>query len=417
MTAIETVFRERTAASAQHAQRATHVMPGGDTRAAAHHPPYQLTMTSGEGPYLTDLDGNRYIDLIGNFTSLVHGNAYPPILEAAAAAAASGTSWPARNEPQVELAEELCRRVPSVEQVRFSNSGTEATMLAVEIARAATGRDKFIMARWSYHGTMPQFELGTFGIERDNTLLAEFGDSADFERVLEANANDIACVIVEPVMGSAGMITPPDGFLAEVTAAAHRVGALMIFDEVVTLRLAPGGVQSTTGVSPDLTAMAKIIGGGFPVGAVGGRADLMELCNPAAPKVYHSGTFNGNPVTAAAGLVSIRHLTSDAITDMERHAATLEAALVEAAAVRGVPFSVRRNGSLMQLTLSDEPPAYTQVRTDGELANLFHLAALNQGVFCAGRGLVALSTVMDDALIAETVDRLGAALDDVAATL
>lgn len=392
-------------------------MPGGDTRAAAHHPPYQLTMKSGSGAYLTDLDGNRYIDLIGNFTSLVHGNAYPPILEAAAEATAAGTAWPARTESAVELAEELCRRVPSVEQVRFSNSGTEATMLAVEIARAATGRKKFIMSRWSYHGTMPQFELGTFGREGGDTLLAEFGNIEDFERVLEENANDVACVILEPVMASAGMITPPDGFLGQVTEATHRIGALMIFDEVVTLRMAPGGAQSTLGVSPDLTAMAKIIGGGFPVGAVGGRSDLMELCNPFAPKVYHSGTFNGNPVTTAAGLVSIRHLSSDAISEMGRRAAMLEDGLVQAAAARSVPLSIRRHGSLMQIHLTDEPPTYTQLRTDGDAVNLFHLAALNHGVFCAARGLVALSTVIDDGLVAEIIDRLSAALDDVASSL
>lgn len=417
MITVEETFRKRTPKSAAHSQRSAQVMPGGDTRAAAHHPPYQLTMVSGEGPYLTDLDGNRYLDLIGNFTSLIHGNAYPPIIEAAVAASAAGTNWPARNESAVELAEELCRRVPSIEQVRFTNSGTEATMLAVEIARAATGRQRFVMARWAYHGTMPQFELGTFGHEGGDTLLAAFGDLAGFERVLEDHGDDIACVIVEPVLGSAGVITPPDGFLAGLAAAAHRVGALTVFDEVVTLRLATGGAQATVGVTPDLTALAKIIGGGYPVGAVGGRADLMELCNPFAPKVYHSGTFNGNPVTTAAGLVSIRHLTSDAIAEMDRRAADLDQRLVAAAAARGIPFSTRRSGSLIQLYCSDEPAPYAQLRTDGELASAFHLAALNNGVFTAGRGLMALSTVLDDDLIDETTDRFAAAFDDLAAVL
>lgn len=415
MKKIEETFRERTTGSAEHAARSAKVMPGGDTRAAGHHPPYQLTMVSGRGAHLTDLDGNNYIDLIGNFTSLIHGNAYPPILEAAGAAMAAGTNWPARNEHAVELAEELCARVPSVEELRFTNSGSEATMLAVEIARVATGRQKFVMARWGYHGSLPQFELGTFGHEGGDTLLAAFGDADDFERVIDEHHADLACVILEPVMGSGGVIVPPDGFLERVTAAAHRVGALMVFDEVITLRLGPGGAQATSGVTPDLTAMAKIIGGGFPVGAVGGRVDLMELCNPFAPKIFHSGTFNGNPVTTAAGLVSVRHLTSDAISTMDRHAETLDAHLTQAAASRGVPFSIRRHGSMVQLYLSDEPADYNQTRTDGELANLFHLAALNNGVFTAGRGLIALSTVLDDAIIAETTERLSATLDDVAA--
>lgn len=415
MTPIESRFRERTAASAEHAARAATVMPGGDTRAAGHHPPYQLTMVEGSGAHLTDLDGNRYLDLIGNFTSLCHGNAYPPIVEAAQKATASGTNWPARNASAVELASELVERLTSVEQVRFTNSGSEATMLAVEIARVATGRQKFIMARWGYHGSLPQFELGTFGHEGGDTLLAEFGDLADFQRVLGEHPGEIACVILEPVMGSGGIVAPPDGFLAGVRDAAHAAGALLVFDEVISLRLAPGGYQALAGVEPDLTAMAKIIGGGFPVGAVGGRTDLMELCNPFNPQIFHSGTFNGNPVTTSAGLVSIRHLSSDAISDMAVRAERLDDQVHKAAAANGLPLCTRREGSLLQIYLTDEPPAFSQLRTDGELANDLHLACLNNGVFMAGRGMVALSTVLDDTLVEEAAQRISAALADVAA--
>ena len=388
-------------------------MPGGDTRAAGHHPPYQLTMVEGEGPHLTDLDGNRYVDLIGNFTSLVHGNAYPPILEAASAAARAGTNWPARNEHAVELAEELCRRIASVEQVRFTNSGSEATILAVEIARTSTRRQKFVMARYGYHGSGPEFERGTFGHEGGDTLLTSFGDLADLEAVLDRHADDVACVIIEPVLGSSGLVTPPSGYLAGVVDAAHRIGALVVFDEVITLRLASGGQQAVEGVAPDLTAMAKIIGGGFPVGAVGGRSELMELCNPFRPQIFHSGTFNGNPVTTAAGLVSIRHLTSDAVRRMADQTAALERALCEAAAARALPFSTRRSGSMLQVYLSAVPPPFSQERTDGELANLFHLASLNHGVFAAGRGLIAISTVLGDDLLGEVADRFTAAMDDL----
>ncbi|MDX2380694.1 MAG: aminotransferase class III-fold pyridoxal phosphate-dependent enzyme [Acidimicrobiia bacterium] len=416
MTGIEATFIDRTPASAAHAARAAAVMPGGDTRAAAHHPPYQLTMTSGVGPYLTDLDGHRYLDLIGNFTSLVHGNAFGPIIEAATAAAARGTNWPARNEAAVELAEELCRRVASVDQVRFTNSGSEATMLAVEIARVATGRRRFLMAKYGYHGSMPQFEIGTSGQSGGETLIAPFGDLTAFEEMLELHGDDIACVILEPVLGSGGVVTPPDGFLAGVAAAARRVGALFVLDEVITLRLAPGGHQAVEGLLPDLTAMAKIIGGGFPVGAIGGRADLMELCNPFRPRIFHSGTFNGNPVTMAAGLEAVRHLTSDSISTMAVRSASLEERLRTSASTRGVPFSTRRAGSLLQVYLSDELPASNGERGDGELANLLHLALLNQGVFCAARGLIALSTALDDGLIEDAAARFDAALADVAAS-
>ena len=181
MLAIERTFRERTPRSADHAAAAARVMPGGDTRAAGHHPPYQLTLVRGEGPWLTDVDGHRYLDLIGNFTSLVHGNAYPPIIAAARRAMEDGTNWPARNVHAVALAEEIVARVPSVEQLRFTNSGSEATMVAVEIARVATGRRLVLMARYGYHGSAPHFEVGTHGHEGPETLVATYGDAAEFD--------------------------------------------------------------------------------------------------------------------------------------------------------------------------------------------------------------------------------------------
>jgi glutamate-1-semialdehyde 2,1-aminomutase len=390
-------------------------MPGGDTRAAGHHPPYQLTMVKGAGAHLTDLDGNRYLDLIGNFTSLVHGNAYPPILTAARAAMEDGTNWPARNRHAVVLAEEIVARVPSVEQLRFTNSGSEATMLAVEIARVATGRRKVLMARYGYHGSAPHFECGTFGHEGPDTLLATYGDASAFEAVLAERGSEIAAVILEPVMGSAGLIAATADDLARIGRAARAAGSVFILDEVITLRLSTGGAQAQLGLSPDLTAMGKIIGGGFPVGAVGGRADLLALCDPDQPRLFHTGTFNGNPVTTAAGLVSLRHLTAEHIDAMAVRAAELETALAKAAAGAGVPLSIRRSGSMLQLFFSEEAPAAIPERTDGAAMTAFHLAALNHGVFLAPRGLIALSTVLDDDLIAEAGDRLVAAIADLAA--
>lgn len=392
-------------------------MPGGDTRAAGHHLPYQLTMAAAEGPWLTDLDGNRYVDLIGNFTSLVHGNAHPTVLEAAGAAMAAGTNWPARNEHAVLLAEELARRLPSVDQVRFTNSGSEATLLAAEIARVVTGRRHIVMARWGYHGCAPQFECGTMGHAGPETSLATFGDVDSFATVLADRAGDVACVIVEPVLGSSGVVDAPPGFLAELARVTHDAGALLILDEVITLRLAPGGAQAVHGVDPDLTAMAKIIGGGFPVGAVGGRAELMEVTDPYRPRLFHSGTFNGNPVTTAAGLASMQLLTSDAIAVMDGHADRLEHALGAAAAGAGIPFAARRVGSLLQLYLQDELPATNAERGDGDRIGLLHLAALNEGLFAAPRGMIALSTVMTDELVADVIDRYTAAFEAVAAEL
>jgi glutamate-1-semialdehyde 2,1-aminomutase len=415
MLAIERTFRERTPKSAGHAATAARVMPGGDTRAAGHHPPYQLTLVRGEGPWLTDVDGHRYLDLIGNFTSLVHGNAYPPIIAAARRAMEDGTNWPARNVHAVALAEEIVARVPSVEQLRFTNSGSEATMVAVEIARVATGRRLVLMARYGYHGSAPHFEVGTHGHEGPETLVATYGDAAEFTAILAERGEEIAAVILEPVMGSGGLLAASADFLVSVQQAARAAGALLVLDEVITLRLSTGGAQQVLDVRPDLTAMGKIIGGGFPVGAVGGREELLALCDPSRPRLFHSGTFNGNPVTTAAGLVSLQHLDQEQIDGMGARAAGMEDVLGKAAAEAGLPLSIRRAGSMLQLFFSPAPPAATPLRTDGELITAFHLAALNHGVFLAPRGLLALSTVLDDGHLEDAGARLSAAMADVAA--
>ena len=415
MGEIEVCYLKHTPGSAALAERALVTMPGGDTRAAAYHPPYTLTIDRGEGPFLFDVDGNRYIDLIGNFTSLIHGNAYPPIIEAVQRQLSRGTQWPARNVAQVELAELLVARIESVEQVRFCNSGTEATMLAAYIARAVTGRRKILMARHGYHGSLEEFEVGFFGHEGPDTLIAPYAAAAAFEAVLAEHGNEIACVILEPVMGSSGVVASPDGFLPRVHAAATAAGALFVLDEVITLRLATGGAQARYGVRPDLTAMGKIIGGGFPVGAVGGRADLLGVMDPRRPRLVHSGTFNGNPVTATAGIVSIEHLTSDRVEVMNQQAARLADGLRDAAARADVPLAINRAGSLLQVFLAETAPDATMNRLDTADIGRFHLAALNHGLFFAGRGLLALSTVISDALIDEVIERARAALVDVAA--
>lgn len=415
MTRIEETFCKRTPGSAARAAAAEAVMPGGDTRAAAYHPPYPLTIERGEGPFVYDVDGNRYVDLLNNYTSLVHGHAYPPIVEAICAAAARSTAWAARCDAQIELAGLLASRVASVAKVRFTNSGTEAAMLAMHIARVATGRSKILMARHGYHGSHEDTEIGLIGIEGPRTYLAEFGDAGSFERVLAERGREIACVLLEPVMGSAGIVAAPPGFLAAVARAAHREGALFVIDEVICFRLATGGAQSLHGVTPDLTMFGKLVGGGLPVGAVGGRDDLLALTDPGKGMMFVSGTFNGNPVTTAAGVVSVNELTAARIDAMSRRADALRAGLERAAARCGVPLAVNQAGSLLNVFFTQEPPAATIVRTDYERMSLFHLAALNNGVFLAPRGMIVLSTVMTDAIVEDVIERLAAACSDVAA--
>jgi glutamate-1-semialdehyde 2,1-aminomutase len=421
MTIAET-YIERTPESARLTSRAERVMPGGDTRAAGFHRPYPLTMAAGDGARLTDVDGHRYWDLSSNFTSLVHGHRYPPIVDAVQRSARTGGAWPARNVEQLELAEALVDRVASVDQVRFCNSGSEATMLAMQLARVVTGRHSILMARFGYHGAHEIFERATFDgqihVPGPNlTFAADYGDTKAFEALLDKHGSEIAAVFLEPVMGAAGIVSAPPEFYDRVARRAHEVGALFVLDEVISFRLAVGGHQSVLDISPDLTTFAKVIGGGFPAGALGGRADLMERLDPQAGKMYHSGTFNGNPMTCAAGLVSVNELTALRIAEMDRLGAQLEARLVSAATRCGVAFSCRRVGSLMNIYLLDVAPETNAARTDGSLMSRLHLAGMNHGLYFASRGMLVMSTVMDAAAIDDIGDRFSAAFIDLAAEM
>jgi len=415
MNLIEEQFRKLTPKSADLAARAERVMPGGDTRTTTYHRPYPLAIERGEGPLLWDVDSNRYIDLLGNYTSLVHGHAYPPIAEAIAKAVSRGTAWPARSKAQIELAELLCARVPSVERVRFCNSGTEAGMLAVHVARHVTGRQLILMARYGYHGSYDDLELGLLGHDGEKTLLGEFGRAESFEQILAERGSEIAAVFLEPVLGSSGVVPPPEGFLRRVADAAHRAGALFVLDEVITLRLSEGGAQQIFDVKPDLTMMGKIVGGGLPVGALGGNAELMKAFDPRERgSLLHSGTFNGNVLTCTAGIVSVRELTQQRIDKMNSQARRIADELKRAATQAELPFSVRQFGSLMNVFFTNVAPPATIVREDLRTMTQFHLAALNHGLFIAPRGLIALSTVITDDMVTEICERASLAMADVA---
>ncbi|MFP3901407.1 MAG: aspartate aminotransferase family protein [Acidimicrobiia bacterium] len=414
MDRIIRTYCERTPGSAARAERRSALFPGGDFRAVAWHRPYPLTLAEAAGPWLRDVDGNEYLDLLGNFTALVHGNAHPAVVEAATRAVAGGTCWPAANDHMLELAELLVGRVASVEHVRFCNSGTEATMQAAMVAREVTGRRTVLMARYGYHGSYDDYEVGNLGHSGPDTVIAPYGDAAAFESVLAEQGDRIACVILEPVMGSSGVVPAPPGFLARVADAARAAGALFVLDEVITFRLATGGAQSLAAVEPDLTTFGKLIGGGFPVGGLGGRAHILEVTDPVLGRLRLSGTFNANPVTMAAGAAAVRELTGERIADIDRWCGRLQDGLAKAAADHGVPFSSRRAGSLLNVFLGDEAPAAVGERTDGRLMAAFHLACLDNGLFIAPRGLIATSTVLSDELIDSAVDRAARAFAEVA---
>ncbi len=318
------------------------------------------------GSRLWDMDGNELIDYIGSWGPMILGHAHPDVVRAVAEAAERGTSYGAPSPLEVELAEEITGAMPSVERLRFVSSGTEAAMSALRLARAATGRDAIVKMAGGYHGHadsllvqpgsgatgLPASAGVTRGVAAD-TLVAPYNDLAAVEALLAARA--VAAVIVEPVAANMGVVPPADGYLAGLRELTRRRGALLVFDEVITgFRVARGGAQERYGVTPDLTVLGKIIGGGLPVGAYGGRADLMALVAPEGG-VYQAGTLSGNPLTRAAGLATLRALTPERYAQLEASGTSLERGLREAAAAAGDGARVVRVSSLLTAFFDADP--------------------------------------------------------------
>ena len=351
--------------------RALRILPGGvdsPVRAFSAVGGRPLFIARARGSRLEDVDGNTFIDYVMSWGPLIHGHAPSGLVEALAAAARRGTSFGAPSPLEVELGERVRRLMPSLERVRFVNSGTEAAMSAVRVARAATGRDRLVKFQGCYHGHADSFlvQAGsgalTLGVPTSpgvtrgasaDTLIASYNDLASVHRVLDANRDRVAAVIVEPIAGNMGVVPPAGGFLQGLREACAAHGALLIFDEVISgFRAAPGGAQALSGVRPDLTCLGKIIGGGLPVGAYGGRADLMELVSPAGP-VYQAGTLSGNPLAMTAGLWCLERLKPRLYRDLAALGARLADGLADAARGAGVALHVNAVGSLVTPFFTD----------------------------------------------------------------
>jgi glutamate-1-semialdehyde 2,1-aminomutase len=377
-------------------ERGQRVIPGGvnsPVRAFGSVGGDPYFVVSGEGARVTDVEGTTYLDLVQSYGAVIAGHAHPKVVEAIRAAAAEGTSFGAPTPREVELAEAICDRVPSMEKVRLVSSGTEATMSAIRVARGATGRPKLLKFAGNYHGhsdgllvaggtAMASLGLpGSAGVTEAavaDTIVAPYN-------VVPALDDTFAAVIVEPCAANMGLVAPAEGFLEGLRAECDRVGALLIFDEVITgFRVARGGAQERTGVTPDLTTFGKVIGGGLPVGAFGGRADVMDELAPIGP-VYQAGTLSGNPLATAAGLAALDLLDADAYALMESRADCLAGAFASALAQAGITAQVPRWGTLVGLFLGPElPHDYDSARTTDEAlyARFFH-ALLDEGVAIA----------------------------------
>ena len=359
--------------SARLFQRAQRILPGGvdsPVRAFKSVGASPLFIRRASGARIEDVDGNRYIDYVMSWGPLIHGHAPRGLVTALAAAAKHGTSFGAPSPLEVELGERVRALMPSIERVRFVSSGTEAAMSAIRVARAATGRDRILKFEGCYHGHADPFLVKagsgalTFGTPTSpgvtrgtsaDTLVADYNDLASVRRVVDAHRDQIAAVIVEPIAGNMGLVPPADGFLQGLRDITREAGALLIFDEVISgFRASAGGAQALSGVRPDLTCLGKIIGGGLPVGAYGGRADLMELVSPAGP-VYQAGTLSGNPLAMTAGLWSLKQLSPTLYKSMAALTARLAAGLAGAARDAGVALQVNAFGSLLTPFFTDQP--------------------------------------------------------------
>jgi glutamate-1-semialdehyde 2,1-aminomutase len=407
--------------------RARVVLPGGNSRSTIDLKPHPIYVTHGKGALVHDVDGHQYIDFNNNYTSLIVGHANGAVNDAVAAQLPRGTAFSFGTEVEVSHAELLTSRVPAFDQIRFMNSGSEAVMNALKAARAFTGRSKIAKCEGAYHGSYDYAEVslsagpqdwgqnypqavpyakGTPQGVLDDVLVIPYHDTLAARQLLEGTANELAAILFDPVASRVGMIPPTVEYLDMLVEFCAKHGVLLIFDEVIAFRLGTEGAQGVYGVSPDLTALGKIIGGGFPVGAVAGKQQVMEVFNDGG--LPHGGTFNANPVTMVAGMETMRQMTPEAYAELNAMGQYTREAFREAFAVAGLDAQVTGQSSLARLhltarTLSDYRSVYSTAEESARMSRL-HQHWLDDGFYLSTYGLVCLSTMTTRAHIDGLVD-------------
>lgn len=432
-------YTARTKKSFALSKTAESYIPSGDTRAISYYQPYPIYGDTGEGCYLIDYDGNRYIDLLNLMTAAFHGHAHPAIVAAQEEQIRKGISHGIPGRAQSDLAKILCHRVPSVEAVRFMNTGSEADLFAMRAARLFTGRDIILKMDGGYHGSSdyaqvneipdiftanpPQAFLATKGIPGDilkYMRVADYGSLEAAEAVMEAEGDRVAAIMLEPILGAGGGINPPDEYLRGLRALCDRHGALLIFDEVISFRMSPGGRQLLAGVRPDLTTFGKIIGGGIPIGALGGRGDIMKLFDPRTDSgITQSGTFTGNALAMVSGAAALELITQDELDRMAGLAGKLAGMLSAKISGLGINASVVSVGSMMAMYGTRKKVVHSRqavkaLLNNKEFMHFLFLEMLNRGVICLSRGLYSVSSPMDDGVIEEAGRRICGALETAA---
>ena len=433
LDALVNDYKAKTSRSRQMYEEALRVMPGGNSRTTTFFDPYPFFITRGAGARIWDADGAERLDFNGNYTSLILGHAHPAVVEAVAEQATRGMSFPGPSEHEVTLAGLLTRRIPSMEVVRFANSGTEATMNAVRAARAFTGRAKLAKFEGAYHGThdwvlvsvapdpatsgsrkRPKAVASSAGVPDTvlkHTVVLPWNDAEACVKILEKQGRDIAALIVDPLMANAGLLVPQPGFLERLRDVTERLGIVLIFDEVISFRVATGGAQQRFGVRPDLTTLGKIIGGGLAVGAFGGRAEVMNYYDPRGGKgrISHGGTFNANPVTMAGGVATMQELTPEAYARLDALGDRLRAGVKRVLSTHKQDAQVTGLGSLFWIhwTKKRLTDFRSRLPADAERPLRTFMALLNDGVLLTQRGLGCCSLAMTDADVDRFLDAFG----------
>lgn len=431
-------FQSPSSMSADLSARARRVLPGGNTRTTVYLPPYPPYAARGQGAVIVDVEGTKRLDFLNNYTALIHGHADPDINAAVIDQLQYGVAFAMPTEHEIALGEVLCELIPSLERVRFSNSGTEAVMMAIKAARAYTGRPKIAKFNGCYHGSydfaevstraaVPRpgadpaaipYSAGTPEAVLDGVVVLPYNDFDATERLIERHRDELAAVLLDPMPRSLGLYPAEPGFLSRLRELTRAYGIVLIFDEVISLRAGFGGMQALLGVTPDLTAMGKIIGGGFPVGALGGSAEVMAVFDPTTgpPRAPHGGTFNANPVTMVAGKVALEKLTREVFGRMDGLCRQLRSGVEEAMSDAGVEGQTSGHGSLFAIHLHRRPlddyragfptPA-EQARTAGIYRSL-----LSHGIFLAPGLFGCLSTPMGVPEVEAFVDAFTVALGE-----
>ncbi|RWD81411.1 MAG: aminotransferase class III-fold pyridoxal phosphate-dependent enzyme [Mesorhizobium sp.] len=396
---------------------ARRVLPGGNTRAVLHYDPFPLFIDNASGSHVRDVDGHDYIDFTNDMTAGFYGHSNPIIFAAIRKALDNGISFGGPHSHEVALAETLCGRFSSIERVRFCNSGTEANLVTMSLARALTGRPLILAFKGGYHGSLMSYTNINAGLNIDinNMRFADFNDADDARRALVTDKDRIAAIIVEPMMGSGGGILAERSFLFALRELADEFGALLIFDEVVTARFSPGGLQDVFKVRPDLTSLGKSLGGGLTFGAFGGRADLIDRMDPSSQNaLMHSGTFNNNVLTMIAGYTGLTKVaTAEVLMEVNDRGDCLRSKLLEISTSRGVAFTVTGYGSVLSLHFQAKAPVDpSSVTTTAAQRKLFHLDMLLRGFYVPRRGTINLSLATSDEECEAFVHAFAGFLDD-----